>query len=316
MKTALANGAALALALAAATLGATWDDGSAPAAVAPVVAVPAAPPGAAALADARGQTVETGPYQRVLSLHPVGDHLLRELLEPERLVAVTAHSADSHPEGWRFGARPTIGTSKDVEAILALRPDLVVVSNFADEARMARLREAGIAVFDLGEARGVATTRAGIDARGGLLQAPRRAALLRDRFDRELASLEAALPPERPPGLWLTVFGDSIFGGTVGTSYADLLRYGGVHDLAADHGHVAWPRYRPEQLLAMNPALVLTQEGMGAAICGHSLLGQLAACGPGGRIIELDEGYEGDPGLGVVEGAAKIQRRLHGRPPP
>lgn len=316
MRADLLNGAALGLALVAATFGALQGGETSDERAAPVVAVPAAPAGASELADARGQRVPARDYARVLSLHPVGDHLLRELLEPERLVAITDYTSTQHPEGWRYGDHATIGTSRDIEAILALQPELVVVSNFAEEARMERLREAGIQVFDLGEARGVETTLAGIDALGVLLRQPRRARLLRDRLERELAALEAARPAERPEGLWLTVFGDSIFGGTAGTSYADLLHYGGVVDLAAQHGHLAWPKYTPEQLLRMDPALVLTQEGMGRAICDHSLLQQLAACGPQGRILELDEGYEGDPGLGIVEGAAKIQRLLAAEPVP
>ncbi len=310
----LVNALALGIALSAATLGAAWPDGEPVTRRAPVLAVPTPDPDATELADARGVVVPVAPYAQVISLHPVGDHLLRELLEPERLVAYTGYTHDQHPEAWRFGDRATVGASRDIEAILALKPDLVVTSNFAEEAWMQRLRDAGIQVFDLGEARGVATTLAGVRALGVLLAVQTRAARLEARIRRETAALEKALPEDRPKGIYLTVFGDSFFGGSAGTSYADLLHYGGVIDLAAEQGYREWPKFTPEQLLALDPSLIVTQGGMAGVICGHSILRDLAACGPEGRIIELSEGYHGDPGLGVIEAAATVQGLLFPSP--
>ena len=102
-----------------------------------------------------------------------------------------------------------------------------------------------------------------------------------------------------------------MFGGTAGSSYGDMLHYAGVDDLAEAHGYADWPTFSPEQLLAIDPPLIVTQAGMGEVLCGHSALQLLACCQPGGRVIEVSGKYHSDPGLGLVHAAAAVQRLVH-----
>ena len=265
--------------------------------------------------DARGREVEARSYQRIVSLNTVADHLLLNLVEPERLIAITGYTQDTHEEAWRFGERAVLAKSQDVEAVLGLQPDLVITSEFADEAFMARIRERGIPVFDLGNMRGVSTTLEDIAVLGSLLKEAKRAEELERSYRRELAALLASRGDEpRPKGLFLTVLGDSFFGGHGGTSYADVLRYGGMEDLAEEFGYQDWPRYTPEQILAMNPGLLLTQVGMGEVICQHSALRKLPACGSEGHVVELHGRYHADPGLGIVEASSQVQALLQQLP--
>lgn len=269
-------------------------------------------PGATEVVDARGIEVPTAPYERIVSLNTISDQVLLELVAPERLVAVTGYVKETHPESWRFGDRPAVQSSDQLEAVLSLDPDLVIISRFANEAYMERLREVGIHVFDLGEMLGAETTRANIRALGALLQVPEAAERLEKELVRQLWALENAVPAEEHvPGMYLAVYGDHLSGGTAGTSYADVLRYGGVLDLAAEQGFQGWPQYDPEELMAIDPPLIVTSEGMGKAIRGHSLLKDLRACGPEGRILELPRAYLGDAGLGLIEAAGRIQEAVH-----
>ena len=308
----LLNGGVLLLALALAITGAVWQGEEVEGAGPTVVSAPPPPEGATELTDARGVVVPVADYQRIVSLNTVADHLLLELVEPARLVGVTGWTATRHPEAWRFGGRAQVASSDQLEQLIELEPDLVVVSKFADENLMARLREAGILVFDLGETRGVSTTLPNIRTLAALLQARDRGAQLEARFSLELQALDDAVDDaDRPQGLFLTVYGDSISGGSAGTSYGDMLHYAGVRDLAEEHGYREWPQYTPEQIIAMDPALVITEPNMAAAICGHSVLAELRACGPEGRVVEVAGGYIGDPGLGVVQAAAAVQALVH-----
>ncbi|MCK6504036.1 ABC transporter substrate-binding protein [Myxococcota bacterium] len=262
--------------------------------------------------DARGVAVPIRAWERIASLHLVADHLLLDLVEPERFVATTATSRTQHPEHWRFGERVAVGGREQVEALIEVHPDLVIASNFMDESLLARIEDHGIQVFDLGEMRGVATTIEDIRTLGILLRAEDRARRLEDRFLREIAALHAAVPrDDQPEGLYLSVYGDAWFGGTAGSSYSDLLALAGIHDLAADHGFKEWPPYTPEQLLGMDPALIVTQEGMAAAICDHTLLRRLRACTPAGRVVELPGRYHTDPGLGLVPAVQDLQDLVH-----
>ena len=81
-------------------------------------------------------------------------------------------------------------------------------------------------------------------------------------------------------------------------------------DLAAEFGHQDWPRFNPEQILAMSPSLIVTQLGMAEVICQHSALRNLPACGTGGHVLELSGRYHADPGLGVVEASWQVQTLL------
>ena len=317
MKTNLINGAVLLATLLLSMWAATLPGGAATVEPTKSGVADAPEDGATEVVDARGVAVPVAPYQRIVSLSTISDHALLGLVEPERLVAVTEYTA-RHPVAWRFGERPTVSSSGALESVLSLRPDLVIVTLYADEAYLARLRENGIQVFDLGDMRGVETTRASIRALGALLDVRERAAAFIRSYDRELAALDAMVQEsDLVPGIYLSVYGDTFFGATANTSYADTLRLGGVRDLAAERGFVDWPQYTAEQLLELDPPLIVTLEGMGSVIRGHALLSTLAACGPEGRIVEIDGAFNGDAGLGIVEAAYQILTRVHpGTAPP
>lgn len=307
----LANSLLLALALGLSTWAATLP-GGAPVARRGTGSVADAPEvGATSVVDARGVAVPVREYRRIVSLSTISDHALLRLVEPERLVSITEYST-RHPEAWKFGQRATIASSGALEAVLALKPDLVLVSMFSDESYLARLREAGVQIFDLGDMRGVTTTLANIRALGALLDVRGRAEALEQSYLRELAALDAAtVDADMAPGIYLSVYGDTFFGATAGTSYADTLRLGGVRDVAAERGYRDWPQYTAEQLLELDPPLIVTLEGMAEVIRGHALLSTLQACGPDGRIVEIDGAYNGDAGLGIVAAAHQILVRVH-----
>ncbi|MEM9801975.1 MAG: ABC transporter substrate-binding protein [Planctomycetota bacterium] len=275
-------------------------------------AVEAPPVESTTVIDASGFEAPIERYERIVSLSTVADHVLLEIVEPDRLISITGYTAKTHVDAWRFGERPTIDSSGQLEAVLALRPDLVLVNVFADESYLTRLREADVRAFDLGEMRGVETTRANIRTLGALVDERERAAQLDASYVRELQALAANVPAEeRVPGIYVSVFSDTFFGGTTGTSYADVLLHGGVRDLAAERGYVDWPQYAIEDLVAMNPPLIVTVEGSAESLRSHAMLRELRACGPDGRIVELDEALFGDAGLGIVEAAAELQRLVH-----
>jgi len=261
--------------------------------------------------DSQGVSFEVRDYQRIVSLNPVADHILLELVEPERLIAVTKYTLSNHGESWRFGARNSVAAAEDLEALISLKPDLVVTSNLTDAAYVARLQERGILVFDVGDTRGVQTTIDTIAELGTLLNVSERAEKLASGYRGQLeALLGKKAQKDGAAGLFLSIVGDSMYGGTAGSSYGDLLYYGGVEDLAAEHGHRDWPVYSPEELLAMSPGLLITIEGMGQQICTHSALQMLPACGKGGKVLELPGYMANDSGLGLVEAATTLRQLL------
>src|SRR5262249_13169867 len=109
------------------------------------------------LVDASGRRVPRKTYRRIASGSGVADRLLLDLAEPDRIVAPTRYGARHSPLGHRYAGKALIESLADVESIVALAPDLLLVNDYDDRARAARLREAGIVVFDLGDMQGLVT---------------------------------------------------------------------------------------------------------------------------------------------------------------
>lgn len=266
--------------------------------------------------DASGTAIAVGDYRRIVSASTVSDWLLSELVEPGRVVAYTELSASSAPWRHRFAGTGTITSTQNIEALLALDPDLLLVDDLGDPKRIARLRERGLQVFNIGQVRGMESLASAIARTGAVLGREERAGLLAERYERAMyALLPASAGHKRVRGMYLSIYGDTLFGGTKGTTYHEILHYAGLIDVAAEH-FTDWPQYSSEHILVMNPEVIVTRAGLGRAICNHAGLYRVAACTAAGRIIELDGFTLDDPGLGMLEAAEALHRALHGAPKP
>ena len=301
----LLNGGAVLCALALAVGGAALaGQPSASRRVSPATVISATP---AVVVDARGRAVPAGAYRRIVSLGIESDALLAELCEPERIAAVSAFGENSAYRV-RFGAKPRLAGLTDLEPLIALAPDLVLVSTAGDQLdRLARLHEAGLTVFDLGAQRGTASL---------LLNARRIAALLGDEargerwaaaFARRLASVSAHLPAGlmRRRACYVSAFGDELYGGTLGTSFHDVLTAAGLIDIAAEHLR-DWPKLSIELLIAMDPDTLVLNRGGAAAIRRLPGADALRALRTPGGVLELDPALLQDPTLGILDAAEAL----------
>lgn len=270
--------------------------------------------GRPALLDADGTPVPLTDYRSIASGSTVSDWLLFELCEPERIRAVTERSLKSAPWRHRFVGKRALASLNNVEALLALKPDLLIIDSFGDPSRVARLRERGITVYDMGQMRGLTTLWPTIERIGALCGRHARARALTDRWRRAMTALAAGVPVnERARGLYLSPYGDKLFGGTKGTGYHDLLHHGGLRDAAAAT-FSDFPEYNAEQVLGLDPDLIITREGMAGAVCRHAGLSVLRACRQSGAIIELPSFAIDDPGLGLLESIESLYRAVYDRP--
>lgn len=306
----LANGAAALAALALAAL-----------AAAPAPA-PGARPGAGQadraadrhrerhVTDARGRPVAVAPFRRIVSASMVADGILLELCEPQRIAAFSRYARSAH-RGYRFSGRPARGSLRDLESLLALRPDLVIVDGFAPRATLDRLRSARVAVFDIGPMRGLQTLLPAIRRVGALVgrrtEAERFARQLGLRMRRIAEQLE---PGRRKSALYLGIIGETITGGTRGSAFHDVLVAAGLSDRAAGE-YAGWPRLTSEQILALDPQLIVTQSGMRAQLCRHPGLDALRACRTG-SVLEMRRSLIGDAGLAMPAAAEALHRRVYG----
>jgi iron complex transport system substrate-binding protein len=141
------------------------------------------------------------PPRRVASLNLTADELLVEMLAPERLVAVTrwADDADMSNVAGRVPAGAVRLPRADLERLVALRPDLVVVSEYTDADFLRLLEKSGLRHHRM---RGLETfpgIRAAMLDLGAAVGTPDEAVRLAARFDAVLAELDRRLAGEPRP---------------------------------------------------------------------------------------------------------------------
>ena len=214
--------------------------------------------GKEALLDAGGHPVARHDYRRIVAGSTVADELVLALCEPDRIAGFTRYSTETAPHGFRFAGRPTHDGLRNVEQIVALRPDLVVTHGLGNAQVIARLREQGIAVFDMGEMRGLRTLIGNVHELAWLLGDETRGDDYAQRFAQRMAGVARGLAEsERKRALYVAVYGDKLYGGTLGTSYHDVLVAAGLVDVAAGR-YRDWPAYTAEDLLALDPEWIVT----------------------------------------------------------
>lgn len=264
--------------------------------------------GTKAVVDRRGRAVPLKRYGRILSGSSLVDQLLVILAERDRILAVTKYGHDHSlpaPVAAGLATHPGI---RNLESVLALKPDLVITNHIGDPAQLERIEEHGIPVFDLGDMRGVATLVPNILAVATLLGRPEAG---RDYADRFVQRLRGVSRGAKVAGscVYVSIYGGQISGGTVGSSYHDVLVAAGFSDAAAGH-YRDWPTYTAEDLLAMNPDFVLASDGMEETLCRHPGLERLRVCEDRRRILTLPSDEVGDPGPGMLEAAEDLRKKL------
>ncbi len=265
-----------------------------------------------AITDSGGHVTRVRAFQRILSGSSVTDRLLLELCEPDRVIAFTAYGAEHSPFAHQYAGKITTVTAGDVERIVALKPDLYLTTSFGDPGKLARLREAGVEVFDLGDTRGVESLLASARTVAALIGHPERGERFAKNFARRFDHIAARIAPaERRRAIYLALYADQFFGGAAGTSYHDVLTHAGLVDAAAER-YSNWPQYSTEQVVALDPEVIVTKPGMRATLCGRAVLSTLKACRPGGVIVEVANDLLDDPGPSMQEAAETVFAAVYG----
>jgi ABC-type Fe3+-hydroxamate transport system substrate-binding protein len=300
------NGAALLLAVGACVAIALTDAPTPRAAVDPSAAT-------REVRDAEGTAVPVRAYRRVASLSPIADAILLETIAAWRLVGVSGSMRDGLGPH-RFESLHTIDGAS-VEQVLALDPELVIVSGMSAGGQVAQLRDAGVQVFVMGEMRGIESFLQDARDIARLVGEGQAGEALGERLAQRMRMVAADIPAERRPrGVYLGVIGRGLYGGANHTSYHDVLEAAGLRDAVA---HLdSWPELTPEQVLALDPDVVVVHQGTGRQLCERDGLRTLRACrrAGGARVVELPSGLLNDPGLGMLPCAEQLRAIVHGAP--
>jgi iron complex transport system substrate-binding protein len=259
------------------------------------------------LRDKSGVWLPLVDYRRIVSGSTIADELLLEFAEPRRIAAFTEYSQKS-PNAQRYANKPHLSGLGDLERLIALEPDLLLLNTLGSETRVARLRELGIPVFDLGEMRGVDSFLADARAIATIVGRPELGEQYAASFRRRLEHVAPDVPAsERKRAAYLAVFGTNVYGGGRHTSYDDVLHYAGLVNALAK-SYEGWPDLSTEEVLVLDPEVIVTQRGMADALCALTELDRLSACkAHPPAIVEVDPSLLSDPGSGMLPTAERIR---------
>ena len=252
--------------------------------------------------DVRGKKLSfAAKPQRIISLYVYGDEVLLGLVDHKRIAGLSK---------WVYDDSLSMGTeeAKDVpqiaesnpEAILALKPDLVLLPNSTKQEQITSLEDVGIKVFVYPAASRLSnipdTIRAMGDAVGERKQAEKLIAAMQKKISAVEAKVQKMQPENRKKGLLFLRFG--AIGGK-GIIFNDIMIAAGIEDCYEEARNALADKpgtsriLSKEEVVQANPDYIIigTWSQGGAYKTGNA---------------QLDELYS-DPALATVTAVKKKQ---------
>jgi iron complex transport system substrate-binding protein len=156
---------------------------------------------AAALIVARGAVTEAAAPRRVASMNLTADEILVEILPPGRLVAVTRFADEAGTSNVVGRVPPEVARfpRADLERLVALAPDLVVVSQYTDADVLRQIEKSGIRWHRMEGLETLAGFRESILSLGRVVGEEGAASTLVAQYDARLAALARLLEGAKRP---------------------------------------------------------------------------------------------------------------------
>jgi iron complex transport system substrate-binding protein len=191
--------------------------------------------------------------------------LVTALVPPERIAALPRQALAF--SGLRDASSPYLARPQfevyTAEPLLALQPDLVVADRWQAADTGQRLREAGIAVLEVGRMERLSEVRATLRLLADATDTQAACDALLADMDARLAALAASAP--RRAGLRALAYTNGGTGGWVaggGTTADEWITLAGLANAAADkRSHV---RFTFEELLLLDPDVIVVSSQQGA----------------------------------------------------
>jgi iron complex transport system substrate-binding protein len=254
---------------------------------------------------------------RIVSLAPSATEMLFTLGLGESVVGVTDR-CDFPPAAKRIDCVGEFG-APHVETLLALRPDLVVATNFRDKETPVMLRRAGPAVLEL-KIGTFGELYAAFAALGRATGTEQRAEKVVTDMRRDLAAIAKryeTIPPSRRPRVYVEIWGDPLI--TVGRSsflHELITLAGGVN--VAGALEIPYPSISPETIPAWNPDVILlfyeipgADASPAAQVAGRIGWSEISAVRTGRIFASLPRDILQRPGPRLLEGVRALATLLH-----
>ncbi|MCU0648155.1 MAG: cobalamin-binding protein [Gemmatimonadaceae bacterium] len=261
--------------------------------------------------DDLGDTLRlVAPAARVVSLVPAVTDVLLALDAGAQIVGRTRYDVDP-----RTAALPDVGGGLDpnIEAIVGLRPDLVITwaNDKRQETAMA-LRRAGVAAFAIAQ-RDTADVYRTLRTVATLMGRERTGVALADSLRAVLQTVASSVAGRPRPRVFYIVGNDPPMTAGPRTFIGQLIDVAGGQNVFADSKD-DWPTVSMEAILARAPDMVVLPKGE------MSEADQRLRAQPGwrdlaavreGRVVTIDANLANRPGPGMAEAARRLRDLLH-----
>ncbi len=268
--------------------------------------------GDGAIVDDLGRTVTVdSPPSRIVALVPSVTDLILALGESDRLVARTRYDTDP-----RLAAIPAVGGGLDpnIEAIIGLRPDLVIAWPSADQPLIGQLDAAGIAVYGAGS-QSMEDQERHTRQIGRLLGIESRADSLLAHLDSSFTALATRLTGVMVVSALYVAWHDPPMTTGPGTFVDSIMTVAGGHNVF-DDAESDWPQVNMEEIVSRDPDVLIlpvaTTSDSSAVAWVHQTPGwrDLRAVRTG-RVLLVDSELFSRPGPRIIDAATQLAELLH-----
>jgi len=271
-----------------------------------------APAAAFTTRDMLGRDVTlAAPPKRIVSLVPSVTEILFALSAEYLLVGVTDF-CDFPPEARR---RPKVGgmVAPSLEAIIALRPDLVIATTEGTrEDTFTQLSRVGVPVY-LVAAHHVADAMSLMRRLGELTGRETTAGPLVARLERRIEAVRNAVEPFERPRVLYVLWPDPLIVPGREALVTELIQLAGGQSLTAGDAD-AWPRYSLEAAVAKSPEVILlANHGAGTGAVSIEKWQRLASLPAvkSGRLLSVSGDLMHRYGPRLVDGLEQLAHAIH-----
>lgn len=247
---------------------------------------------------------------RFVSLAPNLTEIAYAVGAGDRLVGNTTYC--DYPAEAKQVAKVGDTLQPNIERILALRPQLVLVSTASQlEAFTKQLNDHGVAVFvtDPQDLEGVFRS---IENTGKLLSQEAQARVLLEKLRARTVAVETAVRNQTPVTVFYQLSNDPLYTAGRDSFVTDLIKRAGGKSVTAEVPG-AWPKYSVESALAAKPEAIVLPTGGSMGTANTEVASQLknAPAVVKGRVYKINDDYLARPGPRAIDGLEELARALH-----
>jgi iron complex transport system substrate-binding protein len=210
--------------------------------------------------DSRGKeiTFEKAP-EKIISLLPSDTEIIYALGVGDKLIAVDTYS--NYPEDAKKKQQLDSGSKMNIEAIIGLKPDLVILGQMAQNVdQFKQLEDAGIKVI-VTQAGNIADTYKIIEMIGKTLNRGAKAIEIINGMEKDFATINGQVKNNPPKKVYIEIspLQYKLWSCGKGTFQDELLTLVGATNIFSDIS--SWKEVSEEQVISRNPEIIITTVG-------------------------------------------------------